>query len=678
MSRNRTLAIALILPLLIAVEGRAEVREKARGTPIDRSGFDTGVRPQDDFYAYVNGGWLSRTEIPADKRMVGMLDTMISQAEDQLRDIVEEQSASEDHEMGSDEQLVADFFRAYMDSDRVEELGVRPIRDLLDAVRGARSAAELFELGARLGREGVRCPLEVVVAPDFGDSTRHSAALLPAGLTLGESAFYLGDGDELEKVRGAFPQYVEKLLALAGTEDVAGRGRAVLELETKLAALQQPAEQLRDIGGYNPYATGELESLSPGIPWLAYLAAAGLGDETRVVVRSPPFVEGLGALLRDEPLATWRDYWTFAVLDGHAELLPAGFVKARFDFADRLARGVATLPPRSGRATRRIAEDLEWPLAALLVARHFSPESGAYLNRLIDDLTEAFARAIDGADWMSDETRARAREKLGKVTRRIGHPTTWPDFSALRISSVDLVGNTRRASAFAYDRQIRKLGTPVSPEEGFSVPLWVTGTYDLTSNAIEFTVPLLQPPLFVPGADDAYNYASIGQVIGHELGHGFDDEGRKFDGDGNLADWWTEEDARSFQQRADRLVAYYGGFEPIDGLAVDGERTLGENIADLTALVLGYDAYLASLAGAEPPVIDGFTGEQRYFLSYAQAWRNKLSDEVLRQWIQFSQPSPPEVRVNGPLKHFPAFYEAFDVKPGDGMWIPPEERVKIW
>jgi predicted metalloendopeptidase len=565
-----------------------------------------------------------------------------------------------------------------MNSDRIEELGTQPIRDLLSAVREARSVPQLFELGARMAREGVRGPLGVDVSPDFAESTRYSTTLLPAGLTLRGSAFYLDEGEELEEVRAAFPRYVATLFEVAGLEEATEGAQAVLELETKLAELHRPAEQLRDIGRYNPYPVADLEQLSPGIDWPAYLAAAGLRDQTRIILGSPSYVEGLDSLLRSEPLDTWKDYWTLRVLDAHAEFLGKEFVDARFEFVDRLSLGISAMPPRSARATRRIKENLDWPLAKLYVDRHFSPEAKEYLNGLIDNLIEAFERAIDGAEWVGDETRAKAHEKLAKIERRIGHPETWPDYSALRISSEDLVGNVRRVHAFVYDAAIEKLSRPVKSDELFSVPLWVTGTYVQTSNAIEFTAPLLQPPLFVMGADDAYNYAAIGQVIGHELGHGFDDEGRRFDGDGNLADWWTEEDGRAYQERADRLVAYYSEFEPLDGFRVNGERTLGENIADLTALVLGYDAYLASLAGEEPPVIDGFTGKQRYFLSYAQAWRNKLRDETLRQWILFSQPSPPKVRVNGPLKHFPEFYEAFEVKPGDAMWLPPDERVRIW
>lgn len=677
MAWKTRVAMALSLALLIVAESGAEDGEGMPSSPIDRAGFDTSIRPQDDFYAYVNGGWLSTTRIPGDKTMVGMFDTMGSQAKEQMRDIVEELSARTDLPKGSNEQLVADFFRAYMNSDRAEELGAQPIRDLLSAVRETRSAPQLLELGARLAREGVRGPLGVEVAPDFADSTRYSATLYPAGLTLRRSAFYLDEGQEFEEVRAAFPRYVTTLFELAGLGEATERGRAVLELETKLAALQQPAEQLRDIGRYNPYPVADLEQLTSGIDWPAYLAAAGLGDQTRIVLGSPSYVEELVALLRDEPLDAWKDYWTFRVLDAHAEFLTKDFVEARFEL-DRLSRGIAAMPPRSARATQRIREDLDWPLARLYVDRHFSPEAKEYLNGLIDNLTKAFERAIDGAEWIGDETRAKAHGKLAKIERRIGHPQTWPDYSALRISSEDLVGNVRRVHAFVYDAAIEKLSRPVKPHELFSVPLWVTGTYAQTSNAIEFTAPLLQPPLFVPGADDAYNYAAIGQVIGHELGHGFDDEGRKFDGGGNLADWWTEEDARNYQQRADRLAAYYSEFEPLEGFKIDGERTLGENIADLTALVLGYDAYLGSLDGREPPVIDGFTGKQRYFLSYAQAWRNKLRDEALRQWILFGHAPPPKVRVNGPLKHFPEFYEAFEVKPGDGMWLPPDERVKIW
>ena len=678
MARKSLVAMVPSLAMLIVAASGAEDEKGNRRSPIDRAGFDTSVRPQDDFYAYVNGGWLSTTTIPSDRRMVGMLDTMGTQAEEQMRNIVEELSARTDSARGSGEQLVGDFFRSYMNSDRVEERGTRPLRDLLGGVREARTVEQLFVLGARLAREGVRGPLGVEVSPDFADSRRYSATLGPAGLTLPGSAVYLDEGEEYENVRTALSGYVATLFELAGLPAAAERAQAVVELETKLAVLHRPTEGLRDSGRFNPFDVTDLEGLGPGIDWTAYLAAAGLGRQHRLVLVSPSYVQRLDALLQELSLDAWQDYWTLRVLDAHAELLPRGFVEARFELVDRAAQGVSEMPPRSQRAIRRIRQDLEWPLAELYVERHFSAEAKESLNGLIDDLVAAFARAIDRAEWMGEETRAKASEKLAKVERRVGHPEIWPEFSELLISSDDLVGNVRRIAAFGYDAAIDKLSRPVRPDELFSVPLWVTGTYVLTSNAIEFTAPLLQPPLFVMGADDAYNFAAIGQVIGHELGHGFDDEGRKFDGDGNLADWWAEEDAREYQERADRLASYYNEFEPLDGVRVDGQRTLGENIADLTALVVGYEAYRESLEGEEPPIVDGFTGEQRYFISYAQVWRNKLREGALRQWILFGHAAPPEVRVNGPLKHFEEFYEAFDVQPGDGMWLPPEDRVEIW
>ena len=392
----------------------------------------------------------------------------------------------------------------------------------------------------------------------------------------------------------------------------------------------------------------------------------------------PSYTEGLGRLLREEPLERWKSYWTFRVLHDSADFLPDAFVQARFDFEGRRVGGLQQLQPRSRRATQFIDLALGEAVGKIYVQRYFSPEAKARMVRLVQNLIDAFGEAIDGLEWMTDETKARAQEKRRKLATKIGYPDSWRDYSALSISADDLVGNVRRAAAFDYDRNLRKLSGPVDRGEWDLTPQTVNAYYDPMKNEIVFPAAVLQPPFFNLEADDAVNYGAIGAGIGHEIGHAFDDQGRRFDGDGNLRDWWSADDARGFEQSAARLVEGYGKYEPIDGFHVNGRLTLGENIGDLTGLVIAYAAYSRSTNGQEPPVIDGFTGPQRFFIGYAQVWRIKQRDEALRQYLLSDEHSPPRVRTNGPLGHIPGFYAAFDVREGDGMWIPPSERVNIW
>lgn len=672
---------------LISSEAQTQESSKTQISGIDLNGFDVSIRPQDDFYAYVNGGWLASTEIPADKTMAGMLDIMGTSAQEDVRGIIEELAAIKNHAAGTREQLVADFFRAYMNSDRIEILGVEPVQEQLQAISDTQSVAALMQLGARLGREGIRGLLGVRVEPDYADPTRYMAVLRQknmwkSGLTLSDREYYLADEERFKLIRSALPTYIASLFKLAGIPEAAARGRAVFELEAKIALAQQPARELRDIASYNLYEVSALKQLSPDIDWAGYLEAAGLAGQSQIVVQAPAYVAGLGKLLREESLDSWKNYWTFRVLHESAILLSSPFVQARFDFSDRLVNGVSEMAPRSLRATQQINQSVNRTLGhvmgRLYVERHFQPRAKAYVEGLADNVMAAYARAIDQNEWMSEQTKVHAHEKLDKITARIGYPDVWPDHSGLRILADDLVGNVRRTAAYGYDQKISKLSRPVDRNDWMLSPQIPTGYYHLTANAFMFTAALIQPPIFVPGADDAFNYAGIGGIIGHEIGHAFDDEGRMFDGDGKLNDWWTEHDQQQFKQRAARLVEHFNQFEPLEGIHINGQRTLGENIADLTGITIAYDAYIASLDGKEAPAIDGFTGPQRFFIGYALVWRNKLRDERLRRWLLYAPQSPPKERVNGPLSHIPEFYEAFDVQAGDGMWIKPEQRAKIW
>jgi predicted metalloendopeptidase len=536
-----------------------------------------------------------------------------------------------------------------------------------------------MELGARWGREGLSGPMALSVIPDLGDSTRYMVYLFQAGLTLPDRDFYLMEGEKFEAIRAAMPDYVAAVFALGGVEDSASRSRAVLALETKIATIHWPAEETRNVEAlYNLHEVADLGQVSSGIDWPGYLAAAGLAGQSQVVIAMPSYTEGLGTLLQSESLEDWKSYWAFRVLHDSANLLSDAFVQARFEFQGRLVNGLEEMQPRWRRGTQLIDALMGESVGRVYVERHFSPAAKARMETLVGNLVDAFGDAIDELEWMTDETKARAQEKRRKFATKIGYPDDWRDYSSLGITGADLLGNVRRASAFEYDRNLNKLSGPIDRGEWGMTPQTVNAYYDPTMNEIVFPAAILQPPFFFLEADDAANYGAIGAGIGHEIGHAFDDQGRKFDGDGNLSDWWSEDDARGFEERAARLVEQYNQYEPLEGLHVNGQLTLGENIGDLTGLTIAYAAYMKSLGGQEPLVIDGLTGPQRFFMGWAQVWRAKYRDEAIRQLLLSNPHSPPRARINGPLGHLPAFYAAFDVREGDGMWIPPDERVKIW
>jgi predicted metalloendopeptidase len=646
---------------------------------VDFAGFDTTVRPQDDFNRYVNGKWIETTEIPADQGRWGAFDILRRASDENQRAIIEELAARASLATGSDEQRIGDLFASFMDTDRLEALGGEPVRAELDAVFAAQSPQELLVASAARARSGIGGPLELSIYQDLGDSTRYTVYFEQAGLTLPNRDYYLRDDAELVRVRNALPGYARALFELAGIDSAEARSQAVLAVETLLATNHWPAEEARDMQKiYNVYAFAALAEVADEIDWPAYLQAAGVAGQDEVVIEMPSFVEALGRLLGEVPLEDWKSYYAFRVLDGRANYLSDAYVQARFEYRGRLVNGLEENQPRWRRGTQLVNNLIGEAVGRVYVERHFPPQAKARMEEMVRNLLAAFGDGIQQLDWMTDETKARAEAKRQKFTYKIGYPNSWRDYSALVIERTDLVGNVRRGTAFEYDRELAKLGGPIDRNEWAMTPQTVNAYHNPTLNEIVFPAAILQPPFFNMEADDAVNYGGIGAVIGHEIGHAFDDNGRNFDGDGNMQSWWNDQDDAAFRARGDSLVAHFGRYEPVPGVNVNGRLTLGENIGDLTGVTIAYAAYLKSLGGEEAPVIDELTGAERFFIGWAQVWRAKARAEQLRSQLLSDPHSPAAVRVNGPLVHVPEFYETFGVREGDGMWLAPADRVKIW
>ncbi len=668
-----------LLVLMISLAAPAHLAAQGAALGVDTTNFDASVRPQDDFFEYVNGTWLEETEIPEDRSSYGAFVELRDKSESALRAIVEEAASAEGLPPASDLQKIGALYRSFMDTERVEELGYDPVRPELEFIATLQGATELPTHLARLHRLRITSPFAFYVSQDAKAADQHAVYISQSGLGLPDRDYYFREGEEFDEIRTAYADYIEDLLKLIDHPDAAGAASRIVALETRLAENHWDRARNRDRNAtYNRYSLEELHALAPGFDWTAFLAAAGVGDAEEVVVRQPDYLEAIVPLLGSIPASTWQDYFSFHLLDSAAPYLSSDFVNRHFAFHGEVMQGLEVNRPRWKRGVDLVERLMGEAVGRMYVERHFQPEARARMQQLVDNLTVAFEEGIGELAWMSPETQEEARTKLSKFHTKIGYPDEWEDYSELAIQDDDLLGNLRRGVEFAYEDMIGRLGEPVDRSEWGMTPQTVNAYYSSTMNEIVFPAAILQPPFFNVAADDAVNYGAIGAVIGHEISHGFDDQGRKSDGEGNLRDWWTEADATAFEERAGRLVEQYNAFNPIDDLHVNGRLTLGENIGDLSGLAVAYQAYKRSLNGEEAPVIGGFTGDQRFFLGWAQVWRTKYRDEALRQQLLTNSHSPGRYRVNGVLVNIPAFYEAFDVEPGDGMYLPPQERVEIW
>lgn len=686
-SFSKLLAVCLLAaPTLAAAASVIEVSNVAQpasghGSGIDLQYVDKAARPQDDFARYVNGVWIDTTEIPADKSSWGSFEKLYEDTQPKLRKIVEDAAKESGKKPGSDLQKIGDLYESFMDEAKLDKLGLKPIEAELARIDAVRSKAEIPALIAHLNRIGAGAPYTFAIHQDAKDSTKYVADLMQDGLGLPDRDYYLKMKDEkLGEVRAKFKTHIEKMLSLAGDADAAANARQIVVLETELAKAQWTKVENRDpVKTYNRVELKAIDALAPGYDWGAYLFETGIAPRTDyVIVSQPSYLTAFNKILQAKPLPVWKAYFRWHLLSAFAPYLSKPFVDENFAFKGTVLTGQPQNRPRWKRGVSLIEGAIGESLGKIYVGLYFPPERKARMENLVKNLLEAYRQSIDTLPWMSPETKRAAQEKLAKFTYKIGYPNKWRDYSTLTIDRHDLVGNVLRANEFEYLRELNKLGKPIDREEWGMTPQTVNAYYNPEMNEIVFPAAILQPPFFNADADDAVNYGGIGAVIGHEISHGFDDQGCQYDGDGNLRDWWTKEDHQNFEARTKRLVAQYGAFSPLPGYNVNGELTLGENIADNSGLAIAHKAYKISLQGKQAPVIDSLTGDQRFYMGWAQVWRDKTRDEQVINRLKSDPHSPDRFRTNGTLKNQPAFYDAFNVKPGDKMYLPPDQRVIIW
>ncbi len=646
---------------------------------IDTSMMDTSVRPQDDFYEYMNGTWLRSFEIPADKSNYGSFTKLSDDAEANLRTIVEAAAKAPDRQPGSDQQKIGDLYASFMDTTRIEELGIGAIKEELDAIQALENKKALAEHAARLSRVGISGPFSEFVGQDAKNSTEYIVNLYQAGLSLPDRDYYLREDAKFAEFRTKLVAHMEKMFSLAGYDDAAGMAKRVFDLEMKIAKAHWARVDNRDPDKtYNKVALKDLGRTANGFDWQSYAAIAGFADQKYVRVYQPTYLKAFGSLFKTAGLQDWKDYFAWRLLTASAPYMSTSFAEEDFAFFSKTLRGVEEERPRWKRGISVVQRNLGFMLGKLYVEKHFPPQAKERMQQLVTNLREAFKERINGLEWMGEETKKKALAKLEKFNSKIGYPDKWRDYTSLGIKPDDLIENLRTSAEFETQRQLNKLGEPIDRTEWGMTPQTVNAYYSPTMNEVVFPAAILQPPFFNMAADDAVNYGGIGAVIGHELTHGFDDQGRKYDGEGNLSDWWTESDGTEFEKRAQVMIDQYGAYSPIDSLSVNGKLTLGENIADLGGLTIAYYAYQRSLDGKEAPVVDGFTGDQRFFLGWAQVWGRKYRDDELRNRLVTDPHSPSQYRTNGIVSNMPEFYAAFDVTEGDPMYRSDEIRVKIW
>ncbi len=683
-------SLAVLALTLSACNNAAETKtteavETATGQPtsaklgtfgIATDHIDTSVDPGENFYEFVNGNWLKETEIPSDRSRYGAFSVLADQAEKRVREIIEN-AASKDNP-SADEKRIGDFYNAYLNTDRIEEMGLAPIQGDLDRIRAAKTKDDILKLMTDV-ELGLDSPVSPYVYIDAKQNDEYIVYLTQSGLSLPNRDYYFDESEKGQTILAGYTGLAETMLTEAGVDNAAARAEAILAFETDLAEGHWSRVKQRDRDlTYNKMSVSELKKMAPGIDWTAMLTELGLGGQDTVIVREKTAVTNAAEVFADTPVEVLKDYLTVSLLTGHSAYLPKRIDDASFEFYGKTLRGQEEQRPRWKRAVGSVNGTLGEVVGKVYVAEHFPPDSKAQMKELVENLRGAFKDGIDNLEWMADETKEQAQYKLKKFNPKIGYPDRWETYDGLNVDADDLVGTVQSARKWSWEDSIGQLGQPIDRDEWGMTPQTVNAYYNSVLNEIVFPAAILDAPFFDPNADPAVNYGGIGAVIGHEMGHGFDDQGRKSDGDGIQRDWWTPEDAEAYKGRAKALADQYSQFEPLPGENLDGNLGLGENIGDLTGVTMAYEAYKRSLNGKEAPIIGGYTGDQRFFMAWAQVWAIKWRDEALSAQIKNGPHSPGEYRANGIVRNFQPWYDAFNVQPGDAMYIPPEDRVKIW
>lgn len=677
------LALAFAAPAAFAGDTAGTVAKPQLGSfGIDLGNRDLSVKPGDDFDRYANGRWFDNYQLRDYDTRFGSFNALSDQAEEQVHAIVEELQARKDLKPGGDEQKVRDLYASYMDTAARDAAGIAPLKPTLARIAGIDSIAALTAAFGRAGIDGTSSPVGGGVTLDRKNPDRYLVSIGVGGLGLPDKDYYLNAEPRFAQIRAAYLDHVATMLGFAGVADARPRAEAVIALETELAKRMWDRAQLRDRDKtYNLRTFAQLREEFPGYDWAAHFAAQGLQTPAEVNVSTPSAVGPiLAEVVAKTPLNVWRDYLTYHAVRNHAPMLSTEIDRAAFAFTGTVLQGQKTQRElwKRGVATVGGSGGLGDAVGRIYVARHFKPEAKAAMDDLVENLRTALRQNIETLDWMGDATKAEAYKKLGTFLPKIGYTKKWRDYGSVKIVPGDLIANVQSLRRYFVDDQNRRLGTRPDRDEWFMTPHTVNAYYNASFNEIVFPAGILQPPFFDVSADPAVNYGAIGGVIGHEMGHGFDDQGSKSDSAGIQRNWWTDEDRARFDTRTRALGAQYATYCPLEGQCVNGQLTMGENIGDLGGLSMAYTAYKLSLKGKEAPVIDGLTGDQRFFLAWAQVWKSKAREETILNRLKTDSHSPPQYRINGPLRNLNEWYKAFDVKPGDKLYLPPEQRVRIW
>lgn len=645
------------------------------GYPLDA--VDRNTKPGDDFYRFANGGWLDATEIPSDRPGAGFSYTMLNRNDDRMAEIIESLQTGE-LTAGSNEQKIRDLYDSFMDADGIEAAGLAPFEadlERLARIETHRDVA-LAMADASLGTNSI---FGIGVGVDSKSPTDYTVYASQSGLGLPDRSYYLREGERLNEQRKAYQAYMATVFELLGEQRPKQRAAKLFQLETELARLHWTRAESRDATRtYNPTKISQLRKDAKGFPWRAYVDALGLQETNTLVLRQIDTFAPVADLFKETPVGVWRDYLTFHYISANADYMPKRFADADFDFYGKVLRGQKERRSRDKRSIGLVNAFLNQAVGQIYIERFFEEESKRQMIEMFENIKAAYKIRIDALEWMTPETKIAAQEKLAAMTGKIAYPDTWRDYSKIDIRADDIFGNVKRARAEGRDFQNARLGTKVDKDEWFAGPQTVNAFYSPTRNEVFIPAGYIQSPLFDPDADQALNYGAIGSIIGHEIGHGFDDQGSRYDAKGELRSWWTDEDREAFDKFGDRLAAQFDQYEPLPGINVNGRQTLGENIGDLAGITAAYHAYLISLDGKEAPILDGFTGPQRFFLGRAQGRRFKRTEESLRQRLLSAPHSPMALRVNGMIRNMDEWYETFGVEEGDALYIAPEDRVKIW